>query len=72
MEKPILIVTTIRSSMLSRVSNVRGKRRVISEHGIFLRNNFCTINDIEGDDFDKLQDFGQIFGWLVIISKTCS
>lgn len=48
--------------MLSRVSNVRGKRRVISEHGIFLRNNFCTINDIEGDDFDKLQDFGQIFG----------
>lgn len=70
MEKPILIVTTIRSSMLSRVSNVRGKRRVISEHGIFLRNNFCTINDI--DDFNKLQDFGQIFGWLVIISKTCS
>lgn len=56
MEKPILIITTIRSSMLSRVSNVRGKRRVIS--GIFLRNNFCTINDIEGDDFDKLQDFG--------------
>lgn len=70
MEKPILIITTIRSSMLSKVSNVRGKRRVIS--GIFLRNNFCTINDIEGDDFDKLQDFGQIFGWLVIISKTCS
>lgn len=70
MEKPILIVTTIRSSMLSRVLNLRGKRRMISEHGIFLRNNFCTINDI--DDFNKLQDFGQIFGWLVIISKICS
>lgn len=27
---------------------------------------FHTINDIKGD---KLQDFGQIFGWFVVISE---